>query len=117
MVLGCRIKELRKERHMSQEELGKLLGVTKVSISGYEKGIRVPSMEVMEKMLEVFNISADYLMGRELSAVCDGDESVSVMLALTDLEIIRELRRMPSLYNYIAAEPRRFFNSLYKKRI
>lgn len=117
MVLGCRIKELRKKRHMSQEELGKLLGVTKVSVSGYEKGIRVPSMEVLEKMLEVFNISADYLIGRELSVVCDEDQSVSVMLALTDLEIIRELRRMPSLYNHIAAEPKRFFNSLYKKRM
>ena len=36
MILGYRLRELRKENRMSQDDLGKLLGVTKVSISGYD---------------------------------------------------------------------------------
>ena len=53
MILGYRLRELRKENKMSQETLGKLLGVTKVSISGYENGTRVPSLQVLNGILDV----------------------------------------------------------------
>ena len=117
MFLGYRLKELRKGRNMSQEELGKLLGVTKVSVSGYEKGTRVPSMEILLLILDVFNISADYILGRELSVVCEEDDNLSLTLASDDIDIIRELRCRPSLYNTVVADPKRFFSSIYKKNI
>ena len=117
MILGYRLRELRKENNMSQEELGKLLGVTKVSVSGYEKGTRVPSMEILTLILDVFGISADYLLGIELNAVCEDDESVSINLAVSDIDIIRELRSIPNLYNIVASDPKRFFNNIYKKKI
>ena len=41
MLLGERLKELRMERNMSQQELGNLLGITKVSVCGYENGTRI----------------------------------------------------------------------------
>jgi len=115
MFLGYRLKQLRKDKNMSQEELGKLLGVTKVSISGYEKGTRVPSMEILIQILEVFNISADYILGRELNVVCEEEQGVSLLLASDDVDIIRELRRRPALYNIVANDPKRFFNSINKK--
>ena len=62
MILGYRLRELRKENKMSQEDLGKLLGVTKVSISGYENGTRVPSLDILQGILDVFGVSADYLL-------------------------------------------------------
>lgn len=117
MILGYRLKELRKEKNMSQGELGKLLGVTKVSVSGYEKGTRVPSMDVLLLILDVFQVSADYLLGRELNAVCEDNENLSIMLATDDVDIIRELRSRPSLYNLVAEDPKRFFSSIYKKNI
>jgi len=115
MIIGYRLRELRKENNMSQSDLGKLLGVSKVSVSGYENGTRVPSIEILLAILDVFQTSADYLLGRELNAVCEDDDSVSVILALSDVEIIRELRRKPALYNYVANDPKRFFNSIVKK--
>ena len=45
MLIGRRVKEARLEKKMSQEELGKMLGVTKVSICGYENGTRTPTMQ------------------------------------------------------------------------
>ena len=117
MVLGYRIKELRKSKNLSQAELGKLLGVTKVSVSGYEKGTRIPSMEVMITLLDVFNISADYLLGRELNVVCEDNQNISVFLASNDINIINEIKGRPSLYNEIATDPKRFFSSIYKKKI
>ncbi len=118
MILGFRLRELRKENRMSQEELGKILGVTKVSISGYENGTRVPSMDILLKILDVFRVPADYLLGRELNAVAEDDEEhLPVNLALADIEIIRILRGKPGLYNQVASDPRRFFNSIVKKNI
>ena len=70
MFLGYRLKELRKDKEMSQAQLGEILGVSKVSVSGYENGTRVPSVEILLMMLDVFKVSADYLLGRELNVIC-----------------------------------------------
>lgn len=117
MILGYRLRELRKENKMSQADLGKLLGVTKVSISGYENGTRIPSLEILNGILDVFGVSADYLMGRELNVVCEEDSSVVVTLSISDIEIIKEIRSNPALFNSIANNPKRFFSMINKKNI
>ena len=116
MFLGFRLRELRKKMGLSQSELGKILGVTKSSISGYEKGLRVPSMEVLLIMIKLFDVSADYMLGRELNVVCE-DDATSLLLGSNDIEIIRELRSRPILYNKIGRNPTRFFNTIEKKKI
>lgn len=117
MILGYRLRELRKENRMSQADLGKLLGVSKVSISGYEKGTRIPSLQILNGILDVFGVSADYLMGRELNVVCEDDEMVTMILSTSDIEIIREIRRNSELFNSIASNPKRFFSMINKKNI
>lgn len=117
MILGYRLRELRKENKMSQEDLGKLLGVTKVSVCGYENGTRVPSLEVLTGILDIFGVSADYLLGRELNVVCEDNNSVTLTLSTSDVEIIREIRSNPTLFNCIANNPKRFFSSFNKKKI
>ena len=117
MILGYRLKELRKENKMSQADLGKLLGVTKVSISGYENGTRVPSLDILQGILDVFGVSADFLLGRELNVVCEDDSNVTMCLSTSDIEIIKEIRSDSVLFNSIASNPKRFFTSFYKKNI
>lgn len=117
MFLGYRLKELRKSKNISQSDLGKMLGVSKVSISGYEKGTRMPSMEVLLKIVKLFDVSTDYMFGRELNVVCEDNQNMTVLLASKDISIIREIRNIPTLYDEIADNPKRFFETLYKKRI
>jgi len=45
MLIGERIRKARLEKGLSQEELGKIIDVSKVSICGYEKGTRTPTLE------------------------------------------------------------------------
>ena len=116
MFLGYRLKSLRKQYALSQNDLGKIIGVSKVAISGYEKGIRFPSMQVLGRILNFFNVSADYILGREISVVCEGNDNDALM-SKSDVEIIRELRSNPSLYNEIAENPKRFFSGMEKKNI
>ena len=117
MILGYRLKQLRKEYKMSQADLGKILGVSKVSISGYENGTRLPSLQVLNGILDVFSVSADYLLGRELNVVCEDDNNISMYLSTSDIEIIKEIRSNSLLFNNIASNPKRFFSSFNKKNI
>lgn len=60
---GERIREARKAKHMTQEELGELIGVTGVTIMRYEKGQREPRMDQLQKIGDVLGISWTYLVG------------------------------------------------------
>ena len=62
---GIVLKEIRKEHHISQKELGKHLGVGQTTIANYEKNIRFPSQENLMIMADIFNISVDQLLGRK----------------------------------------------------
>lgn len=58
-----RLKELRKAKGWSQSDLAVELGVHKMTISGYERGIRRPDFEVLDNMAEKLDVNMDYLLG------------------------------------------------------
>lgn len=60
-----RLKELRTKRGYSQSDLAHQLGVSKSTISMLEVGSRQPSKEMMELVADYFNVSLDYLMGKD----------------------------------------------------
>lgn len=59
-----RIKELRKEKGLSQEGVGNIIGVTRYAVYSYEKGRACPDMEGLIALAEYFDVSMDYLAGR-----------------------------------------------------
>ncbi|NME95380.1 helix-turn-helix transcriptional regulator [Clostridium cochlearium] len=63
-MFGDRLKELREEKELTQEELGKFLNVSRQTISGYEAGSIEPSIKNLIKLADIFNVSLDYLLGR-----------------------------------------------------
>lgn len=62
-TFGQRMKELRIEKRMTQEQLGKIIGVTKASISGYENGTREPDQASTKRLAKLFDVSTDYILG------------------------------------------------------
>lgn len=67
-TLGDRLKTLRKENGKSQKEFGKLFGLSESAIGMYERNERKPDYDTLEKFADFFNVSTDYLLGRELSS-------------------------------------------------
>lgn len=67
LAMGDRIKEARKNRGMTQEQLAEGLDVSVEFISQIERGLKLPSMQVFIKLLEVLNVSADYLVRDSVS--------------------------------------------------
>lgn len=63
--LGMRIRELREAHNMSQVALGKRVGRSKPVISSYENNLKIPPLDVLIKMANVFHISLDFLVGIE----------------------------------------------------
>jgi transcriptional regulator with XRE-family HTH domain len=61
MTLGNRIKQLRQQRGLSQAQLAKKLNVHQKQISGYERDIHSPSIELLVRLAELFNVSLDYI--------------------------------------------------------
>lgn len=61
--LANKLKELRLEKGLTQGEVSKALGLTKNAFTNYERGIREPSLDTLKKICQLFEVSADYLLG------------------------------------------------------
>ncbi|MDA3846218.1 MAG: helix-turn-helix domain-containing protein [Vallitaleaceae bacterium] len=61
--IAKQIKQLRKQKHMSQLEVANILGVGQSTIANYEKGIRLPNSESLKKLATLFGTSIDYIVG------------------------------------------------------
>ena len=62
-----RLKELRTQRHMLQKDVAQRLGIDRTTYAKYESGASEPNHETLLKLSELFDVSADYLLGREMS--------------------------------------------------
>lgn len=58
------LKELRKERGMTQKEVAQKLNITDRTYGHYETGRREPSIDILIEIAEYYNISIDLLVGR-----------------------------------------------------
>ena len=76
--LGLRLKELRYERKWTQGQVAERIGVTPSVISAYETGIRMPSYEILIKLVRLFGVSSDYLLGINGKRTADSQYLVSL---------------------------------------
>ena len=60
--IGLRIRNLRKERKLSQRALADKLHINKSVISYYELGERFPSYDVLLNIADIFHVTTDYLL-------------------------------------------------------
>ena len=63
MDFKTRLKELRLEKNVSQLEVAKMLNMSKMAISQWEKGNSEPSIEQLKILAAYFDVSIDYLVG------------------------------------------------------
>lgn len=84
-LLGKRIKELRRNKGYTQEQLSELVGIETSSLSGIESGRFFPSLHVLDKMANVLRIQlADFFNFFTVDIPENLDEEISNMIALQD---------------------------------
>lgn len=63
-MFGERLRDLRNEKHLTQDDLGEKLGVSPKTIGTWERGTREPPMKTINTLAKLFDVSTDYLLGR-----------------------------------------------------
>ena len=66
-TIGDRIKEIRKKRGLTQEQLAEKLDISVQFVGQIERGLKLPSMPVFIKLVEILNVSSDYLLRDSVS--------------------------------------------------
>lgn len=91
-----RLKTLRRERGITQQQLADGVGISKGGLSYYENSGRTPDISILERFADYFGVTTDYLLGRtnaqtqkaKLQAVCNytglSDKSVELLSDLKE---------------------------------
>ena len=63
-AIGDRIRQLRKDAKLTQDELAERTGANRVTIANYELGKYQPSVEALERLADALGVSPDVITGR-----------------------------------------------------
>lgn len=113
-ILGKRIKYLREKKNLSQKEVAKAIGITNVQLSRYESGDRKPDPETIALIADYFDVSTDYLLGREEAykkVTINGSE---IELSAEEYKVFQELKKYPVLFHDLASNPETKVKQLIK---
>lgn len=70
-MFGNRLKQLRKNNNKTQEDISKILGISRGAYSHIENGRNEPDMETIVKLADIFEVSTDYLLGKSNNGLVD----------------------------------------------
>lgn len=98
-----RLKELRKNKSLRQEDLANFLHLTTTGYNGYETGKREPNIETLCKLADYYNVTLDYLVGRDykndIGYLNDTQKSaVELIKSLNELNLAKAVAYMSGLY-------------------
>ena len=89
-----RIKKLREEKRMTQIKLSTELEVAQETISAYESGNHYPSIPVLLKMSEIFNVSCDYILGvSDIKSILKNPETDEEIELVSDFNELSPLEK------------------------
>jgi len=91
-TFGSRLKDLRRRRHLSQQQVADVVGVSVTLISAYENGNRSPSIGNLILLADLFCTSTDYLLCRTEFDPKKDDLYISLKdLSSTQARIIQDM--------------------------
>jgi len=102
-LMGQRIKEERKRKNMSQDELADILGMKRTNVSNYESGRTIPPGDVLKRLAEIFGVESDYILGAsnirrdvyfEAGSVAENRNPYYVITEKDEKDIAKQLEAM-----------------------
>ncbi len=71
VVFGDRLKSLRLQNHLQQEQVARLVGVERSTVSMWENDLRQPSYTTLVRLADVYGVTTDFLLGRTNNSPID----------------------------------------------
>ncbi len=93
---GELLAELRKDKGLSQRELGHIIHVSVGTISNYETGVHFPDVEKLISLADFFEVTTDYLLGRCESTASPDVFSEQLTADKTVGDFIKVIRSLPT---------------------
>ncbi|MCI8347484.1 MAG: helix-turn-helix transcriptional regulator [Bacilli bacterium] len=104
MLIGPRIRLLRKKKKISQEKLGIELSLSKTTISHYENESRIPSIETLIDIANYFEVDLNYILGLDNLIVSN---KRTLQASDEEIEFLLEVRRL-NVYNWVVSNPKKY---------
>ena len=95
LMLGANIRGLRRERHITQEQLAEKLGVSCQSVSRWENDTCYPDMELLPALARIFSVSVDRLLG--VSEEDKHDKLMDLLKQVSAADAVREADKLITL--------------------
>lgn len=111
VVIGQRIRELRKKANLTQKELAKVLNIGKTSLSHYEKEERSIPLEVLIKIANYFEVDINYILGTD--NIIKSDKRI-LYASEQEIEFLEEIRKI-STYQNVLTSPKNYARLIEKK--
>ena len=86
---GQQLSHYRRRMGLTQAELAERLGISKSSVSMYERGNREPELDLLQAMADLFQVGVSALLGREDAPLVNQDPELT--------EYLEQLRDRPEL--------------------
>ena len=90
-----KLKELRKSRNLKQSEVAKAIYTTQQNYSRYEQGLVEPDFETLKKLAIFFDVTIDYILGKEASEL--------ILISKEDFQKLKEaseiIQKIDKTYN------------------
>ena len=87
--IGNKLKNLRKQKRLTQKQVADRIGLAISAVSSYEAGTRYPSYDVLIKLARIYHVSTDYLLGmtdkKELDISGLNDDEVEAISQLVNI--------------------------------
>lgn len=95
-MLNKRLIHLRKQKNMTQEQVSKIIGVTRPAYTAYEKGSRTPDYDILQSLADYYDVSIDYLLGRtDNPTPIDRKDEKEFFKAISDPDLERWYAELP----------------------
>lgn len=102
-----RLKELRQNIHYTQEKIANELNIARTTYRNYENGSREPSIDLLIKIADYFDVSLDFLCGRprpyDIPSVATEDQKQAVNLIL-QLNAVNTLKAVSYCAGLLASQ-------------
>lgn len=110
---GLRLRELRKNKNLSQDELARKINKSKSVVSGYENNIKTPPIDVLTSLALIYGVSLDYLSGIEKKEMLSVDKLSESQKKLINL-LIEEFKapRTEAAYKSFSPRQQKIMNDL-----
>lgn len=105
-----RLRQLRRQKNLSQAQLGERAGVHYTHISKYERGVSSPSLETIRGLADALGVSTDFLM--------EGDTDLAARARFRDRDLLHQFQQVEQLSDEDKELVKRFLDAfLFKKQV